>query len=82
MRLPRQFPVRFTRVEGIVPVQIEATVTGYYIGKKGKAEFVAEKVTINGLPGADPLLCSSKEIEELKKYALSVEYPKMLGLKV
>lgn len=82
LRLPRQFPVKLTRLENEIPQQIEATVTGYYVARKGKADFVAEKITAGGSPDSGEVLCTPKEMAELKKYAMSVEYPKMLGLKI
>lgn len=81
MRLHRQFPIKIQRKTSEELVQFDTTVEGYYVGRKGKAEFVPEKITVNGIPDMNIVHFMPEEITQVKKYAVSVEYPKMLGLK-
>ena len=80
-RLHRQFPIKIQRKTSEELVQFETTVEGYYVGHRGKAEFVPERITVNGIPDMNIVHFMPEEINQVKKYAIAVEYPKMLGLK-
>jgi hypothetical protein len=82
MRLPREFEVKIERKTPTTVVQFDAKVKGYFVGSGGNPNFVAEEIYVNGLPNMNIRQFFPKELKELKKYALSIEYPKMFGKKL
>jgi hypothetical protein len=82
-RMPSEFDVKIERRTSSKDVlQFDARVKGYFIGKGGKPDFVAETIHILGIPDMNIRQFFSAEIKEVKKYALSVELPKTLGKKL
>jgi hypothetical protein len=81
-RLHRQFQVKIERKTPAAVLEFDATVSGYFVGCRGKAEFVAEAISVKEIPTMDLRHFMPQEIKEVKKYALSVEYPRLLGRKV
>lgn len=79
LRMPSEFDVKIERRTHKDVVQFDAKVKGYFTGKSGKPEFITEIILINGLPDMNIRQFFPEEIKELKKYALSVELPKILG---
>lgn len=82
MRLPREFEVKIERKTPTTVVQFDAKVRGYFVGDGGSPNFVAEEIFVNGMPDMNIRQFFPKELKELKKYALSIEYPKMFEKKL
>ena len=59
-------------------MQFNAMVSGYFVGRGGKADFVTEKVIVQGIPEMNLRSFLPDELKEVKRYAISVEYPRML----
>jgi hypothetical protein len=81
-RLRREFPVVIERQTSTSKMHFDARVTGYFVGRSGKADFVTEKVIVQGIPEMNIKSFLPDEIREVKRYALSVEYPRMLSSKL
>jgi hypothetical protein len=80
-RLHRQFPVKISRRTKSAVFEFDAVVHGYFVGHRGKADFIAEAIRVRGIPTMDLRHFMPEEIKAVKKYAVSVEYPKMLNRK-
>ena len=81
-RLHRQFQLTIERKTPAALLEFEATVNGYFVGNRGKADFVAEGIKVKGIPTMDLRHFMPEEIRVVKKHAISVEYPKLLSRKV
>lgn len=81
-RLHRQFQVTIERKTPAALLEFEATVNGYFVGIRGKADFVAEGIKVKGIPTMDLRHFMPDEIRAVKKHAVSVEFPKLLSHKV
>jgi hypothetical protein len=81
-RLHRQFQVTIERKTPAALLEFEATVNGYFVGSRGKADFIAEGIKVKGIPTMDLRHFMPEEIRVVKKHAISVEYPKLLTRKV
>jgi len=81
-RLHRQFQLTIERKTQAALLEFDATVNGYFVGKRGKADFIAEGIKVKGIPTMDIQHFMPEEIKVVKKYAVSVEYPKLLTRKV
>jgi hypothetical protein len=81
-RLHRQFQVTIERKTPAALLEFEATVNGYFVGSRGKADFIAEGIKVKGIPTMDLRHFMPEEIRAVKKHAISVEYPKLLSPKV
>ena len=81
-RLHRQFRVKIERRTQSAVLEFDAMVNGYFVGRGGKADFVAEAIKVKAIPTMDIRHFMPDEIKAVKKYAVSVEYPKLLASKV
>lgn len=81
-RLHREFPLKIERKTAASVLEFDAIVHGYFVGHRGKADFIAEGIRVKGIPTMDLRHFMPEEIKEVKKYAVSVEYPKLLERKV
>lgn len=81
-RLHREFRVRIERKTRSSVLEFDATVQGYFVGYRGKADFIAEEIKVRGIPTMDLRHFLPEEIKEVKRYAVSVEYPKLLERKL
>jgi hypothetical protein len=80
-RLHRQFDVKIERKTSSAVLEFDAIVSGYFVGFKGKPDFIAEGITVKGLPTMGLKHFMPEEIKAVKRYAISVEYPKVLAAK-
>jgi len=81
LKMPVKFKAKVDRKTPAQTVSFDVEVKGFFIGKAGKPDFVIEGITVIGIPNMDLSSFVSKEIDDLKKYALRVEYPRLLGMK-
>ena len=81
-RFHREFEVKIERKTTTAVVQFDAKVKGYFVGSGGSPNFVAEEIYVNGMPNMNIRQFFPRELKELKKYALSVEYPKVFAQKL
>jgi hypothetical protein len=82
LQMPCEFNAKIERRTPTNVLQFDARVKGYFTGKSGKPDFVAETILINGLPDMNIRQFFPAEIKEVKKYALSVELPRVLAGKL
>ena len=82
MRLYSEFEVKLDRKTPTTMVQFDAKVKGYFVAKGGNPNFVTEEIYVDGMPTMNIRKFFPHELKDVNKYALSVEYPKMLGKKV
>ena len=82
MKLRSEFDVKIERKVNNTPIQFDARVKGHFVPKGGKADFVADEIYVHGMPTVNLRDLFPRELKEVQKYALSVEYPKALGKKV
>lgn len=80
-RMPAKFKAKIERKTATQTLTFDVDVKGYFVGKAGKPDFVAQDITVVGVPTMNILSFFPKEIEEIRKYALKVEYPRLLGKK-
>lgn len=59
----------------------DVEVKGHFLGKAGKPDFITESMAVVGMPNMNMSAFLPKEIEEIRKYAMKVEYPRLLGMK-
>jgi hypothetical protein len=81
MKMPARFKAKVERKTATQNLVFDVDVKGYFIGKGGKPDFVTEEVTVTGIPNMNMQGFFPKEIEEIRKYAMRVEYPRLLGVK-
>ena len=81
-KMPVKFKTKVERKTATQNLMFDVDVKGYFIGKKGKPDFFVEEVTVTGIPNMDLRSFFPKEVDEIKKYAIRVEYPRLLGIKV
>lgn len=81
-KLHRQFDIVIDRVTPSNHVKFDAVVDGYFVGSRGRAEFVTQKIAVKGIPNMDISHFLPDEIKQVKKHALSVEFPRMLKTRV
>ena len=79
MKLRSEFDVKIERKVNDKPVHFDARVRGHFVPKGGKAEFVADEIYVHGMPGVNLRDLFPRELKDVQKYALSVEYPKALA---
>jgi hypothetical protein len=79
MKLKSEFDVRIERKVNDKPVHFNARVKGHFVPKGGKAEFVAEEIYVHGMPGVNLRDLFPRDLKDVQKYALSVEYPRALA---
>jgi hypothetical protein len=83
LRVPSEFDVKLERqTSSKEKIVFDARVKGYFVAKGGKPDFVAEIVHINGMPEMNIRQLLPGDLPTVKKYAISVEYPKALARKV
>ncbi len=82
LSMPTEFKVKIERQTTYSVVQFDGKVTGYFVARRGKPEFVTEEIEVEGLPGVNLRNFFPQELKEVKKYALSVELPKILAKSV
>ncbi|HMK37836.1 MAG TPA: hypothetical protein VK569_00755 [Bacteroidota bacterium] len=82
VNLKSEFDVKIERRVNKQPVQFDARVKGHFVPKGGKAEFVADEIYVLGMPNVNLRNFFPRELKEVQRYALSVEYPKVLGKKI
>lgn len=81
MKMPARFKTKVERKTATQSLVFDVEVKGYFIGKGGKPDFITEEMTVVGMPNMNLSGFFPKEIEEIRKYAMKIEYPKMLGMK-
>jgi hypothetical protein len=81
MKMPVRFKAKVERKTATQDLVFDVDVKGYFIGKGGKPDFVTEEMTVVGMPNMNLSGFFPKEIEEIRKYAMKEEYPRLLGLK-
>ena len=82
MAIRSEFNVKIERKVKDAVVQFDARVKGHFIPKGGKADFIAEEITVNGMESVNLRSFFPRELKDVQKYALSVEYPKALSRKL
>lgn len=81
MKMPARFKAKVERKTATQDLVFDVEVRGYFIGKGGKPDFITEQMNVVGMPNMNMSGFFPKEIEEIRKYAMRVEYPKLLGMK-
>ena len=82
VKVPSEFNVKIERKVQDRIMSFDARVKGYFVPKGGKAEFIADEITVNGMPKVNLRNQFPAELKDIQKYALSVEYPKALARKL
>ena len=82
VKVKSEFDVKIERKVNKAVVNFDAHVKGHFIPKGGKAEFVAEEIYMQGMPGVNLREMFPRDLKDIQKYALSVEYPKALAKKL
>jgi hypothetical protein len=78
--IPSEFDVKLERtLNNKAKLEFDARVRGYFVAKGGKPEFVPEVVHICGMPEMNIRDVVPQDLPTVKRYALSVEYPKALA---
>jgi hypothetical protein len=81
--IPSEFEFKLERTLGNKEkLEFDARVRGYFVARGGRPEFVTEYVHICGMPEMNIRDVVRHDIPSVKKYALSVEYPKALAKKI
>ena len=81
LKMPITFRTIIRRKTTTQEVTFDIDVKGYFVGKAGKPNFISEEITVVGIPGLNIRSFLPRELDEIKKYALQVEYPKLIGKK-
>ncbi len=81
MKVPTRFKFKVERKTATQDIVFEVEVKGHFIATGGKPDFILENVKVEGMPNMDLNGFLPKEIDEIKRHALKVEYPRLLGLK-
>ena len=81
MKMPARFKAKIERKTATQDLVFDVEVKGYFIGKGGKPDFMIESMTVVGMPNMNMNAFFPKEIEEIRKHAMKVEYPRLLGMK-
>jgi hypothetical protein len=82
LKLKSEFDVKIERKVNNAPMHFDAHVKGHFVPKGGKTEFVADEICVIGMPDVNLREFFPRELKEVQKYALSVEYPKALQRKL
>ncbi len=82
VKLKSEFDVKIERKVNKTPMQFDAHVKGHFVPKGGKTKFVADEICVIGMPDVNLREFFPRELKEVQKYALSVEYPKALRQKL
>jgi len=82
MSLKSEFDVKIERKVNKKPMHFDARVKGHFVPKGGKAEFIADGIYVLGMPDVNLRELFPRELKEVRQYALSVEYPKVLAKKI
>jgi len=79
------FPVKFrakierrTRTEALT---FDVDVKGYFVGRRGKPDFVANEIAVSGIPLKNFRSIFPKDLAAVRRHALRVEFPRLIGLK-
>jgi len=79
-KLPTKFEMPLERRVGDGRnIQFNIRVSGSFLGKGGKPTFSISAVEIDGAPNTDLSTFSSAEIAQIERYAIDVQYKKLLG---
>jgi len=81
-RFTREFDVKIERKTPTTVVHFDAKVRGHFVSKNGKPDFVAEEIHVVGIPEMNLRTLFPQELKSMRRHALSVEYPKMLGKRI
>jgi hypothetical protein len=81
-KFTREFDVKIERKTSAAVVHFDAKVKGHFVAKGGKPDFVAEEIHVVGIPEMNLRTLFPRELKGVRRHALSVEYPKMLGKRV
>jgi hypothetical protein len=81
MKVPARFKFKVERKTATQDLMFDAEVRGSFIARGGKPDFTIEEMRVVGNPNMDMNGFLPKEIEEIRRYAMKVEYPRLLGLK-
>ncbi len=82
MQIKSEFNVKIERKVNNLPMHFDARVKGHFVPKGGKAEFVADEIYVDGMPNVNLRNLFPRDLKDVQKYALSVEYPKALSRKL
>ena len=82
MKLKSEFDVKIERKVNNMPIHFDARVKGHFVPRGGKAEFIAEEIYVKGMPNVNLRDLFPPELKDVQKYALSIEYPKALRMKL
>jgi hypothetical protein len=82
LEMPCEFDAKIERRTHNDVLQFDARVKGYFTGKSGRPEFVAEQIVLHGLPDMNIRQFCFGEIKAVKRYALSVELPRVIAKKL
>ncbi|HUI66284.1 MAG TPA: hypothetical protein VL126_15675, partial [Bacteroidota bacterium] len=80
-KMPARFKAKIERKTATQTLVFDVDVKGYFVGKAGKPDFIAQDVTVVGVPSMNMTSFFPKEIEEIRRYAIRVEYPRLIGKK-
>jgi hypothetical protein len=81
--IPSEFDVKLERTKSNKEkLEFDARVKGHFVARGGKPVFVPEIVHINGMPEMNLCDMLTRDLPHVKRYALSVEYPKALAKKL
>jgi hypothetical protein len=81
MKMPAKFKAKIERKTATQDLVFDVDVRGYFIGRGGKPDFIPESISVTGMPNMNMSGFFPKEIEDIRKYAMKMEYPRLLGLK-
>ncbi len=82
LKIRGEFGIKIERMVNKMPVHFDARVKGHFVPKGGRAEFVADEIYVDGMPNMNLRDLFPRRLKEVQKYALSVEYPKVLAKKL
>ncbi|HXX64700.1 MAG TPA: hypothetical protein VEO56_12965 [Bacteroidota bacterium] len=80
-KMPARFKAKIERKTATQTLVFDVEVKGYFVGKAGKPDFVAQDVTVVGVPSMNMSSFFPKELEEIRRYAIKTEYPRLIGKK-
>ena len=71
-------PIERKRADGGI-LKFDVQVSGYFVGSGGKPAFTITSISANGIPNMDVSSFNPSEITEIEKYALNIQYKKLIG---
>ena len=79
-KIPTQFycPIQRKKADGGI-LEFHAMVSGYFAGLRGKPTFAVTSITVDCIPNINVSGFKSSEIATIEKYAVDVEYKRLVG---